>query len=111
MPTQLDLSQGELRGAERRRVVSFAWYQVIGETEGGLARSCDLSSQGIGLVTTRVIDVGARVFVKLVHRGRAVSVVAEVMHCRPEGHFHRVGMRLEIVPPIDREAIHWMLNE
>lgn len=103
-------SHDELRQSGRSRVVGFAWFQVLGESEGGLARSCDLSSSGLGLVTSRAIEPGLRVFLKLMHRGRSVSVVGNVMHCRQEGALYRVGLQLEVVAPDDRTTIDWILQ-
>jgi len=104
------LSHEDLRRSGRVNVVSFAWFQVLGEKEGGLARSCDISNRGIGIVTSRPVEAGSRMFIKLAHKGRSVSLLGLVMHSRPEGELFRLGLELEIVPPVDRAALKWMLK-
>jgi hypothetical protein len=87
--------------------VSFAWYKRIDdearESEEGVARSCDVSQDGLGLVTTRVLPVGSRVLVELITETGNLSVVGTVRHCSPrEQEQVRIGVFVEIVPPTDK---------
>lgn len=103
-------------GAERRQssratMVTFAWYQVLAEVganesgPSGISQSCDVSETGIGLLTTRQLEPGARVFVELSTSLGSLSAVAEVANCqRTSGDRYRVGLKLLVVPPSDREA-------
>lgn len=69
----------------------------------GMARSCDISKSGVGLVLTRPLPVGERIFLELVCDDGSVSLIGRVVHCsrRPDG-FWRTGLDIEIVPPTDR---------
>ncbi|MDH5490889.1 MAG: PilZ domain-containing protein [Myxococcales bacterium] len=99
------------RRRDRHRLVRFAWYQEIGvRTEGGLARSTDLTENGIGLIAARPIDLGARVFVQLALPAELISVVARIVHARGEGALFRLGLAFEIVSPTDRATLRRVLG-
>ncbi len=105
------------RVASRHELATFVWYKIVGSSDGtdtceGMARSCDASRSGIGLVTSRALPLGARLFVEIVVPEGNLSVVGTIVHCssQPDGLF-RVGVRLEIVPPNDRQTLARMVAE
>ncbi len=91
--------------------MNFIWYRVLqngedGACEGpeeGVARSCDLSASGIGLVTPREIGKGSLLMLEVMTTAGNLSAVGRVCHVRPaaEGCF-RLGLELEAMPPNDR---------
>lgn len=106
------------RKEERREVVSFVWYKLLpvdpatGERSfEGVARSCDISPSGVGMVIARPLDPGAWVFLELGLRVGRVSVVGRVRHCHPmDGGLFRVGCALDVMPPNDRQAVAKLLG-
>ncbi len=97
------------RSYERYAITTFAWYKRVDEgaadDEEGVARSCDLSLKGAGIVTTRDLPVGARVFLEIVAQEGSVSAVAQVMHCKATGAGQfRVGLLVFCLPPTDRQT-------
>jgi hypothetical protein len=94
----------EQRRAARHSLVSFAWYKRIDEgaddDEEGVARSCDVSEGGVGIVTVRAFPTNARVLLELIARGSRITALGRVMHSAalPNGNF-RIGIRIENVPP------------
>lgn len=95
------------RAAERFSFITFTWYKRVDDSaqsaEEGVARSCDISIAGAGMVTTRALPVGARIFLEVVSRLGNLSAIGRVAHCSPasDGCF-RVGVRIEFVPPTDQ---------
>jgi hypothetical protein len=111
-------AKGEGRRAERRTCVKFAWFRRIDETtdepsgaEEGIARSCDISETGVGLIVPAALPAGARVFVEIVTTAGYLNFIGRVMHCRErdEGCF-RVGIHMEIVPPTNRATLMKVLT-
>jgi hypothetical protein len=105
---------GEARREARHDLVSFTWYKVLpiggagasGDTPEGIARSCDLSSRGVGLVLSRPLAKDAWVFLEVGLSSGRVSMIGRVRHCRDLGSgLFRVGCAIEIVPPNDRQAV------
>lgn len=98
------------RAAERLSFITFAWYRRIDDaavaSEQGVARSCDVSDTGAGLVTSRALPPGARLFLEVTSRVGNLSAIAVVAHCAPtqDGCF-RVGLRIEFVPPTDQMTL------
>jgi len=108
----------EGRRAERHSCVKFAWFRRIDETtsessgaEEGIARSCDLSETGVGLIVPAALPVGARVFIEIVTTAGNLNFIGRVMHCRErdEGCF-RAGIHMEIVPPTNRATLMRILT-
>lgn len=101
------------RQAERRVFINFVWYHCIptDETQGtpiehGIARSCDLSQSGCGIVVPDRLEPGRRVFLEILSSGGSLSLVGRVMYCREQdGGFFRVGIRIELIPPTDLTAL------
>ena len=113
-------SQHESRRARRQSFITFVWYKCVGadgqhdaEGEEGLARSCDISEGGLGLVTSRPLPTGARLFVEITSRLGSLSLVARVTYCRPgsSAGTHHVGLDVEIVPPNDRKTLEQLLHK
>lgn len=110
-PGKLDPTADERRRASRAVLVTFAWYQIIREAgtdqpgESGISQSCDVSESGVGLLTARPLEPGARVFLELSTSVGSLSAVAEVANCNgtSDGRY-RVGLRLLVIPPSDRES-------
>jgi hypothetical protein len=98
-------ANGERR-APRHRYVQFLWFHRLDVgSGGGLARSVDVSEQGLGFVTSQQIQCGERVFLVLLTPFGRISTIASVMHSAAErdGSF-RIGVRLDVLPPTDRAA-------
>jgi hypothetical protein len=94
---------------ERHHFATFALYKRVDEgasdEEEGVARSCDVSLKGAGIVTTRELPAGARLFLEIVGQGGSVSVVGRVMHCTPTGAGqYRVGILVYCIPPTDQQT-------
>ena len=97
-------SEANRRTAARRPYVNFIWYRVLGDhADEGVARSCDLSSTGIGVVTPRDLAVGTLLMLEVMTTAGNLSAVAKVCHTRSaEGGCFRLGLELEAMPPNDR---------
>lgn len=102
-----DTSNPHHRAETRHTFISFAWFRRVddgaSESDQGVARSCDISPNGAGLVTSRALPPGARVFLEVISRVGNLSAITVVAHCTPtnDGCF-RVGLRIEFVPPTDQ---------
>jgi hypothetical protein len=98
------------RASERLSFITFAWYRRVDDeaqvSEQGVARSCDISDTGAGLVTSRELPAGSRIFLEVTSRVGNLSAIAVVAHCAPthDGCF-RVGLRIEFVPPTDQMTL------
>ena len=97
------------RSYERYQFSTFAWYKRVDEgasdDEEGVARSCDVSLKGVGLVTTRELPVGAVLFLEIVSQEGSVSVVGRVQHGRPTGAGqYRLGLLVYCIPPTDQQT-------
>ena len=75
------------RSGVRRPLVNFVWYQLLGEdideSLAGIARSCDLSSSGAGIVTPRPLPTGALIFLEIATRKGNLSAVGRIIRCSP----------------------------
>jgi len=122
-----DLGAQDGRVAPRRDLASLAWFRTIevpglpqSEIVEGVARSIDISRGGFGLVTTQPIPKGALLFLELTLRRAAragertqatLHCIARVMHCGAiEEGGHRVGIRVELVPPGERALLEWLVG-
>jgi len=105
----------EQRDSNRFTVVTFCWYSIVGdssEAHEGLARSCDFSSTGVGIVTPRPVDPGSHIFLEVASNRGQVSAVGVVAYCREDqDSCFRVGLRLEIVPPSDLATLKKLTGE
>ncbi len=107
------------RRAQRKPIVVFVWYKLISSVAGGepanasgIARSCDVSDGGIGIVTSEHLPLGVRVFVEIATAVGNVSIVGAVMHCSEvERGYFRSGIQIEIVPPNDRVLLTRLLEK
>jgi hypothetical protein len=93
--------------------VQFVWYCCVEDgAKRGLARTVDVSSSGLGLVTTHKIARGERFFVVVVTRFGRVALLAKVMHVQePEPALFRAGLQIEIMPPTDKSTWQRLLRE
>jgi hypothetical protein len=95
------------RGAVRHEYVNFAWFKRVDdsalEADEGVARSCDVSGHGVGMITTRALPAGSRLFIELIGRAGRVSAIGTVVHCAdaPNG-CYRIGIRIDSLPPTDQ---------
>ena len=114
-----DSSESGKRRAQRKPVVAFVWYKLISGVAGGesakvsgLARSCDVSDGGIGIVTSEHLPLGVRVFLEIATAIGNVSAVGAIMHCSEvERGYFRSGIQIEIVPPNDRALLPRLLEK
>lgn len=103
------------RGAMRHEYVHFAWYKRIDDralaSEEGVARSCDVSGHGVGMITTRSLSAGSRLFIELIGRVGRISALGTVMHCTAVGHgCFRIGIRVDCLPPTDQGTWQQMVK-
>lgn len=96
------------RRSKRQSFIAFAWYhlitdEIVPEEElYGLAHSCDVSREGVGLIASRSLAADQKLFLKVVTSKGAFSAVGRVANCAPlEGGRYRIGVRFEILPPSD----------
>lgn len=94
------------RQKPRHEYINFAWYKRVDnaaeESDQGVARSCDVSDGGVGMIVTRPLPEAARLFLELISRAGRISAIGTVMHCADAGHgCFRVGIRIDTVPPTD----------
>jgi hypothetical protein len=108
-----DSEEPDSRRASRRSCVQFVWYCGVEDgSKRGLARTVDVSAEGLGLVTTHRIAPGERFFVVVVTRFGRVALLARVMHVQePEPGSHRAGLQIETIPPTDKSTWHRLLRE
>ena len=103
------------RDSSRCPLITFCWYSVVGESGSdheGLARSCDISKTGVGVVTSKAVPVGQYVFIEVATGAGQLSAIGKVMYCSPiDGGSYRVGLRLDIVPPTDMGILAAMVAE
>ena len=105
-PRQLAKAQApDGRRAERHKYVQFLWFHCVDGPTGGLARSIDVSDEGVGFVASHEVAVNERLFLVLLTPLGKISTLARVMHCQAagEGSF-RIGVRVELIPPTDKAA-------
>jgi hypothetical protein len=102
----------EGRRSPRHKYVQFLWFHCLEGSGAGLARTLDISEEGIGFISSHEIARNERVFVVLLTPFGRISSVARVMHSSlvAEGSF-RIGVRLEIVPPTDKAAWVALVDE
>lgn len=99
----------ERRSGQRWGLITFAWYKRVDDAaaadEEGVARSCDVSAAGLGMVTARHLEVGARLFIELMTNAGNVSLIGRVRNLRPApGGCFRLGILVEALPPSDRHS-------
>jgi hypothetical protein len=97
-------SPANRRTAARRPYVNFVWYRALTTSEDeGVARSCDVSQSGIGIVTPRALEVGTLLMLEVVTSAGNLSAVARVQHTRDSaGDCFRLGLEIVTMPPTDR---------
>jgi len=108
-----EAKESKQRAEERRSVVNFVWYRVLVDLDAeadddlcGIARSCDVSASGVGIYTPRALPAGELIFLEIATRKGNLSGVGTIVYSRlVERGLHRVGIRLEIVPPNDRPLL------
>ena len=103
------------RVATRHEYINFAWYKRVDDSamdsEEGVARSCDVSEGGVGMVVTRKIPAGARLFMELISRAGRISAIGTVKHCTDVGNGQfRIGIGIVSVPPTDQLAWKQMVE-
>jgi hypothetical protein len=95
----------EERRAHRHRFVQFLWFHRLDAPGGGLARSIDVSEEGVGFIANQEVSLSERIFVVLLTPFGRVSTIARVMHCSAAGDgSFRIGARIEVLPPTDKAA-------
>lgn len=94
------------RRTPRHEYINFGWYKRIDsgarDAEQGVARSCDVSDSGVGMILTRPLPKAAQLFLELIGRAGSISAIGTVMHCADVGNgCFRVGIRIDSIPPTD----------
>lgn len=88
---------------------SVGWYYVLDGDDAareGLASGFDISRNGIGIVTARVMTLGTRILFHMRTRGEQLTGIMRVMRCRSISIDEwEVGLHIEILPPDQRELI------
>jgi len=98
------------QAAVRYTTVNFVWYQVLSDEIGkeqskfeGIAKSCDISVSGVGLLVPNGLPVGRMVFIEIATKTFNMSAVGKIVYSNPtEGATQRVGIQFLVVPPNDR---------
>ncbi|NVB40222.1 PilZ domain-containing protein [Pseudenhygromyxa sp. WMMC2535] len=95
---------------EHQILVSYAHYEPGPDhikDEEGLAKTLNMSVQGLLLLIPRSVEVGSRLQLTLDLDGEIVeSLVARVARCEPaEGEMYNIGVALEHVPDRFIEAV------
>jgi hypothetical protein len=93
------------RRAARHEYVQFLWFHGLESQHSGLARTVDLSENGIGFVASQQLAKNERIFLVLLTPFGRISLISKVVHSRrvDSGSF-RIGVNLEIIPPTDKPA-------
>jgi hypothetical protein len=107
----------EDRRTPRLPVVTFAWYCVIGDCNPesspceGIARTINLSAEGVGLYTPHPVTPGTYIFIELTTSTGAISLVGQAPYARKlSDDYYQVGVSIKIIPPNDRGAFEAMLK-
>jgi hypothetical protein len=98
------------RSTRRHAYRQLVWFKIMGEAADlagdcleGVSRSSDISTSGLGLVSSVPMPVGKSVFVEIPGRGFKFSAMGRVVYsCPLDGKFHRVGIRFSVIPPNSR---------
>ena len=103
------------RRQERYRYITFTWYHSAmsdrDNPEEGIARSCDISEQGLGMITARPLPQGGGLLVAMVSRFGNLTVYGRVMFCMPLGEeSFRIGVHVDCVPPTYQPTWQKVIN-
>jgi len=96
----------ENRAATRHITVNFIWYKIIDgeekESIEGISKSNDISETGVGMLVTRLIPNGKRVFIEIATQKFNISAVGKIVYSKYEGEgFYRAGVQFLALPPND----------
>ena len=93
----------------------FLWYRILGDLEDseesleppeeGLARVVDLSAEGVGFVSTKVLPTGGWIFLEITSPRGNLSVVGKLRSCAKTGQQYRIGVLFKVIPPNDRSLL------
>jgi hypothetical protein len=100
----------ERRGAERFSYRELVWFKLVeykdeqaGDSVEGVSRSCDVSTGGLGLISSHPMPEGQNIFLEISGKGFEFSATGQVVYSRPiERNIHRVGVRFSALPPGNR---------
>lgn len=111
------------RGRERRRstrlpIINLVWFKILEdeweETESsmeGVSKMCDISHNGVGLVTTKDLPLSKHIFVEVTSQKFSVSAVGVVVFKTRQGPgFYRIGIRFKIMPPNDKLTLDSLIK-
>jgi hypothetical protein len=91
------------RQKARHEYVQFLWFHCLAGEKSGLARTVDLSDEGVGFVASQSVAPNERIFLVLLTPFGRVSAIAKVIHShRVDSGSFRIGVKLEIIPPTDK---------
>jgi hypothetical protein len=90
------------RATERVEFACLAWVEgQRDEAISGIARTVDLSSQGVGLLLATTFEPGVRVTVELLMPAHLrLRASGEVAHVTPATEGFRVGVRFDAPPTL-----------
>lgn len=96
------------RVATRHLTINFVWYKIIEDEEDserqdeGISKSSDLSETGVGILMTRLIPKGKKVFIEIATKNFNISAVGKIVYTKYEEEgFYRVGIQFIVIPPND----------
>jgi hypothetical protein len=100
------------RRAARHEYVQFLWFHCLQGENSGLARTVDLSDEGMGFISGQHVAPKERLFLVLLTPFGRISAIAKVVHSREvESGSFRIGVRLEIIPPTDKTTWATLLGK
>lgn len=99
--------QDPRRAVPREDATFIAWVQILDESQpepcGSLARTVDLSPEGVGLIIPRVVEPGTELRIDFfVHSPIQLRATGHVRHCRSCEGGYRLGVALRGAPYLVR---------
>lgn len=98
------------RRARRYAYRQLVWFKILEETADrtgdsveGVSRSCDISTSGLGLISSVPMPVGKNAFLEIPAKGFKFSAMGTIVYShRTEDDLHHVGIRFSVIPPNNR---------
>lgn len=107
------MGESDRRHHKRLESTHFIDYMVLGEKGGrGLARTLDLSQNGLLLETTRPLEPGQDLLLTIGLREELIQFSGYVVHCTPAGEGrYRSGIAFSEAEERDRRMLRRSLDE
>lgn len=106
------MGESERRHLQRQESMNFIDYVILGEQGGrGLARTLNLSEEGLLLETTRPLEPGQDLLLTVGLKEELIQFSGHVVHCTPagEGRF-RSGVAFAEVEDRERRVLQRSLE-